>query len=85
MTINHEITLILPCGFGGIPGEFRGPPGTGEDNGAHETGVPGLLPRGLGEFIMPVPAGEDIGNEVAGDPGLGLAIAPGGIPRGPGP
>ena len=53
MPINREITLILPCGFGGIPGEFRGPPGTGEDNGAHETGVPGLLPKGLGEFIMP--------------------------------
>ena len=58
---------------------------TGEDIGAQETGVPGLLPMGLGEFIMPGPAGEDIGNEVAGDPGLGLAIAPGGMPRGPGP
>ena len=51
--------------------------------GAPDTGVPGLLHIGLGEFIMP-PAGEDMGKEVAGDPGwLGLGIAPGGAPLGP--
>lgn len=52
-------------------------------SGPPDTGVPGLLPIGLGEFMTP--AGDDIGREVAGDPGwLGLAIAPGGGPRGPG-
>ena len=68
----------LPCGV--MPGELLDiiP---GDDMGAPETGVPGLLPICLGEFIMP--AGEDMGREVAGDPGLGLAIAPGGTERGP--
>ena len=80
-----EIVKILPLGLfcGGIPGELRGPV-TGDDIGAPETGVPGLLPMCLGEFIMGGPVtGEDMGKEVAGLPGLGLAMAPGGIPRGP--
>ena len=49
---------------------------TGEDIGGPETGVPGLEPRGRGEFISP-PPGLDIGNDVAGDIGLGLTPGPG--------
>ena len=75
--------LLVRWVCGGIRGDVRGPV-TGDDIGAPETGVPGLLPMGLGDFIMGGPVtGEDMGKEVAGLPGLGLAIAPGGIPRGP--
>ena len=63
---------------------YRLPVRVGGEIGAPETGVPGLLPMCLGEFIMGGPVtGEDMGKEVAGLPGLGLAMAPGGIPRGP--
>ena len=71
----------IPCAaLDPPPGEFF--PRTGEDIGGPETGVPGLEPIGLGEFIIPAPTGLDMGREVAGECGLGEAPGGGGFPPG---